>query len=57
MEAFGMALPATAQTEGRETEEAKGNVKYLANGESVVFNCRFGMISGEEQKTLGKECW
>jgi hypothetical protein len=51
-QAAGILLPATAETEGFLKEEAKGNIKYLNQGESVDFIYNTGMMMGSELQSL-----
>jgi hypothetical protein len=50
--AAGILLPATSETEGFLKEEAKGNIKYLNQGESVDFIYNTGMMTGRELESL-----
>jgi hypothetical protein len=53
--AAGILLPATSETEGFLKEEAKGNIKYLDQGESVDFIYNAGILTGSElQSLIGK---
>ena len=53
--AAGILLPATSETEGFLKEEAKGNIKYLNQGESVDFVYNAGMVTGSELQDLIKK--
>jgi hypothetical protein len=47
-EAFGLALPATCETEGYMQEKAKGNIKVLQPGESIRFDVETGYLDPAE---------
>jgi len=50
--AAGILLPATSETEGFVREKAKGNIKYLNQGELVDFIYNTGMMNGSELQAL-----
>lgn len=50
-DAFGFALPATAEADGFSAESAKGNVQLFAPGESLVAQIRHGMEPPKDRST------
>ncbi len=46
--AMGLILPATAEPEGFHAEQAKGNIKTLAGGESARIHIRAGTLEAAE---------
>jgi len=55
---FGLCLPSTAEPEGYHAEKAKGNVKSLAGGQSVRYDCEAGLLTPaqahEEEARIGR---
>lgn len=47
-DALGLLLPSTAEPEGYEAENAKGNLKVLASGSAVSFAIEFGALDRQE---------
>jgi hypothetical protein len=50
-DAAGILLPATAEPEGYHAEKAKGNVKTLAAGATVVYEMEAGLLTPSEVRT------
>ena len=50
-DAFGFALPATAEADGLAAETAKGNVRLFGPGESLVAQIRHGMEPPTDRST------
>ena len=55
---FGLCLPSTAEPDGYHAEKTKGNVKNLAGGRSVRFDCQAGLLTPaearEEEALIGR---
>lgn len=55
---FGLCLPSTAEPDGYHAEKAKGNVRSLAGGASVRFDCEAGLLTPaearEEESAIGR---
>ena len=47
-DALGLLLPSTAEPEGYEAENAKGNLKVLASSSAVSFAVEFGALGRQE---------
>jgi len=52
--AFGLALPATCESEGYSAEKAKGNIKIIEPGASVLFEIEVGYLEPEETENIIK---
>lgn len=52
MQAAGIMLPATSETEGFRKEAEKGNIKFLQPEASVCFEFQTGKIIGDELLSL-----
>ena len=51
-EALGLALPATADPEGKTVERAKGNVRSLEAGETATFKVNAGLLDANDAATM-----
>lgn len=54
-DALGMALPATAESEGYLTEKTKGNVKVLAPKDKFFCELEIGVLNPGETKNMEKK--
>jgi len=48
-------LPSTCEPEGYRAEQAKGNVRSLAPGQSAAFSVTTGYLSAAERRELGRQ--
>jgi hypothetical protein len=55
---FGLCLPSTAEPDGYRAEKAKGNLRSLAGGQAVRFDCEAGLLTPaearEEEKAIAR---
>lgn len=54
-DALGLCLPATAEPEGYQAEQAKGNVRTLAGGASVRFDMEMGYLAPAEAAQMAEK--
>jgi hypothetical protein len=55
---FGLCLPSTAEPDGYHAEKAKGNLRSLAGGRSVRFDCEAGLLApsqAQEEEAMIRE--
>jgi hypothetical protein len=52
---LGIVLPANAEPEGYHAEKAKGNVKVLGAGATVLFETEAGLLTPDEAKSIERK--